>query len=410
MNHISSDGAHRFAPITDENVSGQLWIVSILCLIYCALVLIVRLHIKWNLYGADDVAVTLATFLQLGGVIPLFIAMKNGLGGPMDLLNDVQIETIGKATFAAQLFQILSLATAKISVAALMLRLFTRDIQVTRKSWIICQATILLTVLWTIGSIIATSFQCSPSNFLRQGVANQCQERLSRWRIITAFDIFIEVLLVLLPVAFIWPIQLKRYIKLQVAVAFGFRLPVIAFAAVHLHFVSKYSSSTNVSRTIIPALIYQQYELSWSLLSATIPTLKSFMRSFNSGFGMEIDMDAHSGYKSGTFHNGAYPLGSMQRSTARVITTTSIPDNREYHEGVKRRGSPHVQNRPARSVRSARTVGVSGPKDPEITSFPAEPREGRSGSITSDGSQDMIIKREVAWSVSYEESAATTGK
>lgn len=353
--------------------------------------------------------------------------MKSGLGGPEDALNSFQIETIGKvslnvndvsrtrtnisyqATFTAQLFHLISLATAKISVAALMLRLFTRDIQVTRKSWIICQATILLTVLWTIGSIIATSFQCSPSNFLRQGVANQCQDRLIRWRIITAFDIFIEVLLVLLPVAFIWPIQLKRYIKVQVAVAFGFRLPIIAFAAVHLHYVSKYSSSTNVSRAIIPALVYQQYELSWSLLSATIPTLKSFMRSFNSGFGMEIDMDAHSGYKSEAFHNGAYPLGSIQRSTGRVDTTTSISDKREYQGGVKRRGSAHFQNRPARSVRSARTVGVSGPKDPDTNFFPAEPRDVRGGSITSDGSQDMIIKREVEWSVSYE-GARTMGK
>jgi len=35
--------------------------------------------------------------------------------------------------------------------------------------------------------------------------------------------------------------------------------------------------------------VCQQIELSWSLISATIPSLKSFVKSFNSGFGLTID-------------------------------------------------------------------------------------------------------------------------
>jgi hypothetical protein len=57
----STPPSHRFAPITDDDASGNLWISSILCLIYCTLALIVRLHIKWNMYGADDTTVTVAT-------------------------------------------------------------------------------------------------------------------------------------------------------------------------------------------------------------------------------------------------------------------------------------------------------------------------------------------------------------
>ena len=83
--------------------------------------------------------------LQLGSVIPLFLAMKQGLGKSDQLLNDSSIAVIGKVsrspyttcaniadlivqlTFAAQIVLILAIATAKCSVAALMLRLFTRD-------------------------------------------------------------------------------------------------------------------------------------------------------------------------------------------------------------------------------------------------------------------------------------------
>ena len=52
---------NRFALITYDNHSGYLWISSILCLVYTTLILIVRLHLKWKLYGADDLAATIAT-------------------------------------------------------------------------------------------------------------------------------------------------------------------------------------------------------------------------------------------------------------------------------------------------------------------------------------------------------------
>jgi hypothetical protein len=62
---LPSEAGHRFAPITADNTSGNLWISSILCLLYCSLALIVRLHIKWKLHGADDVTVTIATVSRL---------------------------------------------------------------------------------------------------------------------------------------------------------------------------------------------------------------------------------------------------------------------------------------------------------------------------------------------------------
>lgn len=58
---VTDDTGQRFALITNDNHSGYLWIASILCLIYSCLVLLTRLHIKWNLYGVDDIAATVAT-------------------------------------------------------------------------------------------------------------------------------------------------------------------------------------------------------------------------------------------------------------------------------------------------------------------------------------------------------------
>lgn len=57
----AADDGNRFAPITGDNQSGLLWITSILCLIYSVLIIVARLHIKWNMYGADDWTALAAT-------------------------------------------------------------------------------------------------------------------------------------------------------------------------------------------------------------------------------------------------------------------------------------------------------------------------------------------------------------
>jgi hypothetical protein len=45
---------NRFAPVTPDNQSGSVWIATLLCLIYSTLVLVVRGHLRWNMYGLDD--------------------------------------------------------------------------------------------------------------------------------------------------------------------------------------------------------------------------------------------------------------------------------------------------------------------------------------------------------------------
>ncbi|KAJ4986414.1 CFEM domain-containing protein [Stagonosporopsis vannaccii] len=384
---MESVSTHRFAPNTAENSSGQLWIASILCLIYCTLVLVVRLHIKWRLYGVDDAAVTIATALQLGVNIPVFIALQNGLGDSTLELNRTREGIMGKATFAAQLFFILALAASKLSVTALMLRLFTRDIVVTRKARILCYTTIAITILWALGSIIGMALSCSPSDFVRDGGPNHCRTRLLQWWMTAAFDIVTELLLVILPTLFVWSIRMKRHIKTQVAIAFGFRLPLVAIAAVHLYYVSKYSNATNMSRSIIPALVLQQCELLWSLISATIPTLKKFMRTFNSGFGMEIDLDSPYGHRSGPDDDKTYILGSGQRSEGFILPINPNANAHKHQEVIASDETPRSQgNRYYHEV-----------SEPNETS--SRPQSG----YTSHSSRDMIIKREVGWRISYED-------
>ena len=62
---IPEDGSHRFSPVTFNDHAGQLWIVTILSLIYSALVAIARAYIKYQMFGFDDILIALATVREL---------------------------------------------------------------------------------------------------------------------------------------------------------------------------------------------------------------------------------------------------------------------------------------------------------------------------------------------------------
>lgn len=74
--------------------------------------------------------------------------------------------------------------------------------------------------------------------------------------------------------------------KVQVFIAFSFRLPLIAFSVLHLKYIRDYPQSAEPLFAVTNTVLCQQAMLTWSLISATIPNIKSFMKVFNFSMGM----------------------------------------------------------------------------------------------------------------------------
>lgn len=62
---------------------------------------------------------------------------------------------------------------------------------------------------------------------------------------------------------------------------------LIAVAILHITFLQSITS-TNLNLVLVPSLVCEQIELGYSLLSATIPNLKSFVMSFDTAMMMDI--------------------------------------------------------------------------------------------------------------------------
>lgn len=152
---------------------------------------------------------------------------------------------------------------------------------------------------------------------------------------------------------------------------------VAALSIVHLKYVSDYTISSNPGIALVPVLVLQQVQLCWSLISATIPNLKSFVKSFSSGFGIQLDPSLTQAYGSGRLGRGTgYELGSLGPKGV----SKSRSGNQSYNDIERPTALPQQMQDNMKSHPNAR--------DQE--------------SITSAGSQDHIIRKDVQWKIHYE--------
>ncbi|GFP60301.1 hypothetical protein TASIC1_0017006300 [Trichoderma asperellum] len=251
MDSVStSSGSPPFSPITYNDHAGKLWIVTILSLIYSSLAIITRAYIKHKMLGFDDVLLALATILHLAQSVAIFIGLNNGLGKFNSITPPEQWATSSKSTLAAVILSLLALALAKCSVLALILRIIGSK---TGKIKIFCISLMAISAAW--GDI--------------------------RWAVITAIDVSTEMLTWILIVQLSWTVNMSFSRKCQVAMVFSFRLLLIALSVTHLVYFDKYPTSAQPQFAIASSLLFQQVMIVWSLISATVPNMKNFLKSFS---------------------------------------------------------------------------------------------------------------------------------
>lgn len=220
----------------------------------------------------------------------------------------------------------------------------------------------------------------------------------ARWQGITAVDVITEICICALPIAFVWPTNMSLYIKFQVFLAFAFRLPLVFLSAVHLSLFKTYPQSSQPQLAIAGSLILQQVMLTYSLISATIPNLKSFMKSFSVGMGVSIgfirsDLDESSNaYRIRSFEPHSQSTGNRSQRRWRGDDVTLISaDPGNESEG-------HEMRPIFRPDQVAHEVTIKGSSDDRSAGTAEDER-----AVSRSGSQDMIIKKEVVWNVYHEQ-------
>ena len=352
----------------------------------------------------------------MGSAISTILALNSGLGQTLTFLVPSSAHTASIDSFAALILFLLCATFAKCSTLYLMMRLFNLS---GRKSQTnhhgsprlylnVCLAILGIMALGGIASIATVSANCQPTTYIQPPADAKCSSQPLRWRIITGLDIATEAILILMTIVIVTPVHLAFHLKCQVVLAFLLRLPLVALAALRLYYVDQYAKSGNAGLAQTPIQVLQQVYMAWTIISATIPNLKAFVRSFGSGFGIGIDMETYTAaygsknsarqrsYEMRSVNNQGSQRGAMNSRHATVTGSGAGGSmNRSRIEDESDIVAPIRKVRTGEAVMHNHTTPRSRQGD-KVGDF------GDEVSIESVGSDKRIIRKDIQWHVGYE--------
>jgi hypothetical protein len=277
------------------------------------------------------------------------------------------------------------------------MRLFTRDM---KKAWITCNVLMVVAVLWTIVAAFLVSVGCSPESLAPRIPSQTCPTIVTRYKVVVITDAITDVVLVLIPGYLCWHLQMSFLLKLQVLAVFSFRLPLVALTGLFLKTWIHSLSTVNPGVDRATPIILQQAELCVSLIAATIPCLKSFIRSFDTGSGVKATIGSSreygsngTGASSSRNPNESYELSSMDKSKSEYSRRRSRTRARD-DDGIFR-----VNSKPFASGRSdtsfARKESLRGGMETQGAQEADRQSQG--------SSKELCIRREMHWEVTSED-------
>lgn len=163
---------------------------------------------------------------------------------------------------------------------------------------------------------------------------------------------------------------------------------IVAFAVVHIYFINNFTVRPNTGVRLAAPIIYQQIELCYSLISCTVPNMKSFLMNFDTAIGMTV----------GGITSRAYPTGGAASGTGNSFQLRSMLRSRPGKEA----STPAVEKTSTATLRPdpvnyKASIGPGAPATEERSSLSRDDKSDR-----TTNSEDMIIRRDVQWNVRYD--------
>ena len=172
----------------------------------------------------------------------------------------------------------------------------------------------------------------------------------------------------------VWSLQLDIFKKAAVVFVFCLRLAIIAPIATHLHYVSVALNSNDPSLRATLFVICKQAELAYAIIGSNIPVLRPFIAATATNYGAAAE-----GPKS---ESNTY--GNSKTFSLKNLSRRANSNNQSSHNQSKA-DDDHIllRNNPMHTH-------IAGGK----------PRDA--ASVGSDDSEQMIIRKDVQYSVNYD--------
>lgn len=194
------------------------------------------------------------------------------------------------------------------------------------------------------------------------------------------------MIIFLLPTILIWPLNTSTQSKANVSIAFSFRIFIVPGAILHLIHLKGYQGQQEPHFAVTSCLVIQQLTLTVSLMSATLPNLGNFLKSFQWGFGF-------AGLEDGTITETpevAYELQTIGNRSRCQENMRILGPPSEHGEHRFETTCNGLVFRPDPIQHGARAILTLAGSTSTI--------KGDEASSSRPGSRDAMIRKQVNWS------------
>ncbi|KAF2161839.1 hypothetical protein M409DRAFT_69630 [Zasmidium cellare ATCC 36951] len=292
--HVPDGYSPPFAVVSGSDHGGIIIVVTSIGLAMAIFSTIIRVYVKAvsrQQAGLDDILLAIGTLLAFAQQSVILAACAKGLGRSVGLIQPSALRYVEKSFYSSQILTVLALGLCKCSVAYFIVRLTPKStMQKTMDSIIIAS------IAWTVAAVLAFALQCSltdPWSF----EDGSCTNVYVRVMAICAFDIALELALFMAAILLVSRLHTALLKKAIVVFAFGLRLPIVAFIAARMATFNR-DDLTNFARSESLYLVWTVTQINYSLISATLPIFRPFIKDLSTFYGALQHSDSSSGSRS----------------------------------------------------------------------------------------------------------------
>ncbi|KAN0096809.1 hypothetical protein V8E51_015614 [Hyaloscypha variabilis] len=305
--------------------SGDIVIVAATGIALILVTLSIRVYIRSSFSGpwlADDTVFALATVASLVQSSLVCASAHFGWGKVIQDIKPLYLVKAEKIIYASDIVYIVTLALSKHSLDLLFIRLTPYNSHIR-----VVKCIRYFTLVWAITSLGVISLRCHTRTPWIDIIDGQCPSMLVRWQIVTAFNIISEAAIFGMSIFLIFRLKMALSQKSIVVIAFGMRLPTIAFCALRIHYFFQAFFTTDPSFDGVFFSAWTQTELAYSIISATLPCLKPFMSTISANWGEAPKPEFASSNPSGSYGLrdlfGKSDNTGSEASKSKAVTTES---------------------------------------------------------------------------------------
>ncbi|KAL3703930.1 hypothetical protein TMatcc_009620, partial [Talaromyces marneffei ATCC 18224] len=387
-----------FEVVDDQHHGAWIIIATALGVAINLVCWLIRLYVRFVLtstFGIADWILAASSVIALIQSIIILVAAHYGFGTSIDLLKPGIVVHIQNMLVTSDVFYIISQYLSKISVMAILLQL-TPQRKHNLATWVVggvCTA-------WLVVSVLLITVDCE-ANKPWKPAAEHCTNLLPRWRFITAVDIITEIAWPTLALAVVYGVRTSLDRKILIMSAFGSRLLIIIFTVLHLQYEGPASKSLDPTLAFIEPYLWIESAMHYSLIACTAFCLRPFMIAVSTNYGAAGDeflsssgggVGSASGSRAGNIRD-SYAMKAMSRSSRKktgggstagnsVLQSTSSAVVGERYEGYLGTGVEH---------------------GPPVEAMRRETSGHDASSVGSNESTKMIIRKDMNYTVEYEQ-------